>query len=270
MPPGRMAAALVLVAMVTDAGRSSDRRRSVDDVVHPWALAIVDTPTPPTSSRRIDVSRWEDLLRAAELLGRPILRLRGGEGGIDGRLFYVADGPQSYVFGFEGTPVDVSRSGAYAPRAPEVLPALPLDLPPPAPARPVLPEPVTPPTPSAPAPSPAPSVKAPPAVEVEPAPQPPVPAPAETDPADAWLGPEIAEPVAESDLPSATVVERRIREMIHELLADFRKLPPSSDRLELGTEHVQRAIDMLHLGRYGVAQIELNKATRILREEQDQ
>jgi hypothetical protein len=249
----------VVVGMVMSPERRSEGREAIDEVIHPWAVSIVDTPTPPTGSRRIDVSRWEDLLRAAELLGRPILRLHGGEGGPEGRLFYVADGPQSYVFGFSGTPVSVSRSGAYAPPSPPA--PIPLPTPPATtPAEVAVPEP-SPPTP----PRHRPPV-------VAPLPTPANPSPSEPDPADALLGPELPEGPQvpelpdETAVPSATVVERRIREMIHELLDDFRKLPPSSDTLELGTEHIQRAIDMLHLGRYGIAQFELNKAARILKE----
>jgi hypothetical protein len=245
------ASVLGLVSVVTTPERKSEGRAAIDEVIQPWAVSIVDTPTPPSVAHRIYVNHWEDLLRAAELLGRPILRLQGGEGGPDGSLFYVADGPQSYVFGFGGTPVNVARSGAYAPPSPPA----------------VLPVPVEPEQQEldlSPAPLPEPALA--PIAEAPPAPRA-IPPPVVPDPADALLGPEISDERSQGDLPSATVVERRIREMIHELLADYRRLPASSDRLELGTEHIQRAIDMLHLGRYGVAQIELNKAARLLKEE---
>jgi hypothetical protein len=253
------ATVLGLVGVVVPSGRKSPGRDAIDDAIQPWANSIVDTPTPPSVSHRINLSRWEDLLHTAELLGRPILRLNGGEGGAEGRIFYVADGPQSYVFGFGGLPVNVTKSGAYAPPAPPVPIPSPLPSPEEAPAELDLPEPA-PVAPSRPRPPARPPV-------VEPVPTPTPAPPAEIDPADALLGPELPERLSDADLPSGTVVERRIREMIHELLVGFRKLPASSDRLELGTEHIQRAIDMLHLGRYGIAQIELNKAARLLKEE---
>ncbi|MCI4347236.1 MAG: hypothetical protein L3J97_01290 [Thermoplasmata archaeon] len=243
-----IASVLGLVSVLTNPERLRGEVKTIDEVIHPWAVSILDTLTPPTGQRRIDVNRWEDLLRASELLGRPILRLRGGEGGEEGSLFYVADGPQSYVFGFKEAPVNVSRSGAYA--AP--LTAWPALVSPP-PESPVTQEatyrPAIPPRATRTIPSRV-------------SPVPPTP-----DPVETFLGPEVPDPVPEAELPSATVVERRIREMIHELLADFRELPPSSEHLERGMEHVQRAIDMLHLGRYGVAQIELNKASRLLRQD---
>ena len=253
MPRVNFPFVLILVGGLTTPGRTRETRAAIDEVIHPWVVAIVDTPTPPSGSHRIDLSRWEDLLRAAELLGRPILRVEGGEGGPDGRLFYVADGPQSYVFGFPGASLDLTRSGAYAPAPPVRAP-------------------ITAPPEAAPAEraeveaTPISSSWAPPKVLAA-LPLRAVPAPVARDTAeDAW-GADVPEPLADVELPSATVVERRIREMIHELLVDFRKLPPSSDRLELGTEHIQRAIDMLHLGRYGVAQIELNKAGKLLPDE---
>lgn len=247
MPPGINAIRWVLTGLVADSESPKDGKEAIDEVIHPWAGSIVDTPTPPTGSRRIDVSAWQDLLHAAELLGRPILRLHGGEGGPEGSLFYVADGPQSYVFGFRGPPVNVAKSGAFSPPVR------------PTPLRPTEPEEDSDSTPA--------DVPDPPSPGPKPPRARPIPPPAVPDLTDSLLGPELGdESGPDQDIPSATVVERRIREMIHELLDDFRKLPPSSDRLEKGTEHIQRAVDMLHLGRYGVAQIELNKAARLLRE----
>ncbi|MGA7861580.1 MAG: hypothetical protein WCB19_06955, partial [Thermoplasmata archaeon] len=108
---GTRLSVLALVGMVAAPERKSGAREAIDAVIHPWTVAIVDTPTPPTGPHRIDLNRWEDLLRAAELLGRPILRLQGGESGPEGQLFYVADGSQNYVFDFHGTPLPVARSG---------------------------------------------------------------------------------------------------------------------------------------------------------------
>src|SRR5579859_4948454 len=122
MPRANFSFVLALVGGLATPDHTRETRAAIDEVIHPWAVAIVDTPTPPSGSHRIDLSRWEDLLRAAELLGRPILRLQGGEGGPDGRLFYVADGPQSYVFGFRGASLGLTRSGAYAPAPPVRVP----------------------------------------------------------------------------------------------------------------------------------------------------
>ena len=61
-------------------------------------------------------------------------------------------------------------------------------------------------------------------------------------------------------------MEREIRSMIHELLGRLREVPPSSDRLERGTYHIERAIDLMRFARYGQAQIELNRASRLIGE----
>jgi hypothetical protein len=253
MPRGTPATGPDAANSPAPAERTRGGREEIDEAVHPWNVAIVHTPTPPSGPRRIDLSGWGDLLRAAELLGRPILRLQGGEGGPEGRLFYVADGAQSYVFGFRGDPVNVARSGAYAPLAHSI--PVPIKTPPTVARLPVaLPE-VTP---------VALPVKRSPALQIFPLPA--IPPPVVLTPADATRYPELPEPTADGDLPPDMVVERRIREMILELLNDFRKLPSSSDRLERGTEHVQRAIDMLHLGRYRVAELEISKAAALLQE----
>jgi hypothetical protein len=252
----RVAAQIMLtfVGVVTDPEGRREGRGVIDEFVQPWSVAIVDTPTPPAGPRRIDLHQWGDLLRAAELLGRPILRLHGGEGGPEGRLFYVADGPQSYVFGFHSGTANVARSGGYAPPTSKVQDSVQVSSPAVTPkgtqpARKVV----------------APGGPHPPVIQ--PLPPSEVPAPAVPAWAETLLAGEPHDRREDTDLPSEMVVERRIREMIHELLVDFRRLPASSDRLELGTEHIQRAVDMLHLGRYGIAQIELNKAARLLKEE---
>lgn len=223
------------------------------EAIHPDSLAIVDTPTRPAEAGRIDLSRWEDLVRASEILGRPILRLDAKQGASEAQLYYVADGPHSYVFGRRASSVDVNRSGAYA--AP--VPPARVHVPPP-PKAPVAaaPEPERPRT-SFPLPRPP---------VVRPVPTAAIPPPAVPDLSSPGWEAEWSERGAETDLPSSTVVERRIREMIHELLNEFRKLPASSDELELGTEHIQRAVDMLHLGRYDLAQAELDRASKFLRE----
>ncbi len=220
---------------------------------HPSSVTLVDTLTPPAPVGRIDLSHWEDLVRASELLGRPILRVKGRGGRSDGQLYYVADGPHSYVFDFRESSVDVSRSGAYTAPAPPVRVGVP-----PPPKAPV-------------APAPEPERRR----TTSPLPRPPVvralpvaaiPPPAVPDLSSPGREAEWSERGLGTDLPSSTVVERRIREMIHELLNEFRKLPASSDELELGTEHIQRAVDMLHLGRYDLAQAELDKASKFLQE----
>ena len=76
------------------------------------------------------------------------------------------------------------------------------------------------------------------------------------------MGPEIVDERTETDPLTALAVERGIREMIHELCADFRQPPAGNENLELGTGHVQHGVDLHHPGRHGVAEIEPRKTAR--------
>ncbi len=70
-----------------------------------------------------------------------------------------------------------------------------------------------------------------------------------------------------STIPSSvSQLDRDIREMIQQVLEGLRSLPASSGRLEQGTYYIQKALGLLDLGRYGSAQIEVNRAARLVRE----
>jgi PKD repeat protein len=71
---------------------------------------------------------------------------------------------------------------------------------------------------------------------------------------------------AETTRASRAGVEERIHNMVEELKVGYRDLPPSSDVRKRGSEHIQRAIEMLRTQHFGVAQIELNRAALLLRE----
>lgn len=71
---------------------------------------------------------------------------------------------------------------------------------------------------------------------------------------------------ADPSRPPAPSVEVAIRAMVDELRAGYGRLPASSDLRRRGTEHIQRALEMLRSQHYGAAQIELNRAAVLLRE----
>jgi hypothetical protein len=85
------------------AKRNGRRSPSLEEIVKPYREAIVATSTPPAANR-IDVHTWEDLTRASDTLGKPILRYTPN-GGSAGRTFYVLDGATHYVFEFGSSPV---------------------------------------------------------------------------------------------------------------------------------------------------------------------
>ncbi len=218
----------------------------LDEIGRRFEVAVVRTRTPPLGSRRVDVESWGDLVRAAEFLGKPILRLVGGAGGPEGRLLYVLDGPISYVFDFGSGLLNTARSGAYAlsPHT-QTSPAVDLPVPPEPELRPEVPDE----KPLGPIPLPA-SVSAPI----------PVPAPER---------PETPERPTPAELSAVTKVEQQIRVMVHDIMERLRSLPPEHENLERGVDHVQMALDLLRERRFGAAQMELNKASRLIAREDE-
>ncbi|MCI4351822.1 MAG: hypothetical protein L3K14_00305 [Thermoplasmata archaeon] len=247
----------VVLALVEPPGsRRANSRPAVDEIIGQRTEAILLTRTAPPGPRWIEVSRWEDLVKASDFMGRPILRLDDGTRSSDQPLFYIPDGPQSFVFDFRTEDRTTSISGAYAlpPQAAEA----PLEDPPARSALPVPPRSAAPPAystvptattsrPSAPVPADPPVSKAP-----------------IDDLVEQYLGPNVPDPEGPVAPLAAAHVEREIRGMINDLLSKLRDVPPSSNRLESGTYHVERAIDLLRFARYGQAQIELNRAARLI------
>jgi hypothetical protein len=239
--------------------RKGESRSAGDEVTGPNAESVLLTRTAPPGTRWIELSRWEDLVKASRFMGRPILRLDDGTRSLDQPLFYVPDGPQSYVFDLQREGLNASTSGGYAPApVPEaavstesLTPTGPetaeWDETPPADER-LLPAPDRRPGPTA----------VPPPEEVS------LPS---DETVEQYLGPDVREPEGAAGAPEATKVEREIREMIYHVLAVLRNLPPSSDQVGPGTVHIQRALELLRRGRYGSAQIEVNRAARLLLEE---
>jgi hypothetical protein len=250
------------MAVMAVVGPSGSRKREAPEGPHevnqPETESVLMTRTAPPGPRWIEVSHWEDLVRASRFMGRPILRLDDGTRELDQPLFYVPDGPQSYVYDFRREGVRVSTSGGYLmPSAPE--PALTTE------------------------PASSPATEEPEWVETPSAPE----APATTEPpasdtadlgagegtsiptdeiVEQYLGPAVREPGEFADLAEATKVERNIRDMIQQVVTVLRHLPASSDVIEPGSMHVRRALELLHRGRYGSAQIEVNRAARLLLE----
>jgi hypothetical protein len=252
----------MLAVVGSTPSRKNEPRPSVDETVGPHTESVLLTRTAPPGPRWIEVSRWEDLVKASRFMGRPILRVEDGTRGVDQPLFYVPDGPQSYVFNFPREGVNTSTSGGYT---------LPSTLPSP-PEAPAVAEPVATPTP-------VPKPPATPSLVNEPVlPEPsarmgvaPSPPPKEetlpgNDVVERYLGPEMAEPKRTEEFPGKNRVEQEIRGMIHDVLIALRTLSPGSTRMEKGRYHIQRALELLAQGRYGSAQIEVNRAARLVHE----
>jgi hypothetical protein len=250
--------AVVLAAVGSGSPRKGDRVSAVEEVIGPHSESVLLTRTAPPGPRWIEVNRWEDLVRASRFMGRPILRLDDGTRTVDQPLFYIPDGPQSYVYDFQREGVKTSTSGGYmvppAPATPTVTESVPtLTSEPSAPVEPasdgdsVLPEPAL--------------------RGAAPVVSPPQEAPVVSDlVVDQYLGPDVREPEAGGEIFARNTVEQDIRAMIRDVLVSLRKLPAGSRRVEEGSYHLQRAMELLREGRYGSAQIEVNRAQRLARE----
>lgn len=98
---------------------------NLEDLVKPYREAIVGTSTPPASAR-IEVRSWEDLTRASDTLGKPILRY-APDGGPGGRTFYVLDGPTTYVFEYGSPPSNGGAPPSDPIRGPELSSPTPVE-----------------------------------------------------------------------------------------------------------------------------------------------
>ncbi len=89
-------------------------------LIEPYEEVIAQTTrVPADDARLVPVERWEDLVKVADTLGRPILRPTGAAGAPEGLDFYVFDGTVSYRFHYPengGTaPRDATGSRARTP-----------------------------------------------------------------------------------------------------------------------------------------------------------
>jgi hypothetical protein len=66
-------------------------------MIKPYTEVILGTSTPPSNDSQVIVESWDDLVKASDTLGKPILRYRQPSDSA-GRLFYVVDGPIEYVY----------------------------------------------------------------------------------------------------------------------------------------------------------------------------
>lgn len=74
------------------------RLRDLEELIEPYEEVIARTTQPPEPAKAIPVERWEDLVKVADTLGRPILRPPGPPSDPKGSDFYVFDGTTAYLY----------------------------------------------------------------------------------------------------------------------------------------------------------------------------
>lgn len=80
--------------------------------IRPYAEFIASVKDLPHGGREVTLDSWEDLVKVADTLGKPILELYGQQVGVATyRLFYVLDGDTSYVYEFGAGPAENPVTG---------------------------------------------------------------------------------------------------------------------------------------------------------------
>lgn len=80
---------------------SGPRPQDLEAEVRPYAEAIARTGSLPPPGPRVKVSAWDDLVKVADTIGRPILRVDPGSSSgpaLTGSLFYVLADSTTYVY----------------------------------------------------------------------------------------------------------------------------------------------------------------------------
>jgi hypothetical protein len=67
-------------------------------VTQPYREVIARTNTPPKGQRVIAMESWEDLVKVADTLGKPVLYFINRAEAGEEHLFYVLDGPTCYIY----------------------------------------------------------------------------------------------------------------------------------------------------------------------------
>jgi len=112
----------------------------LDRLIEPYEEVIARTTKVPDGVKVLPVDRWEDLVKVADTLGRPILRPLLSPDDLQGTDFYVFDGTLAYLYRHprpdEGGPSAAGAGAATAQAGPKPAAPPPAAAPPPGPARP--------------------------------------------------------------------------------------------------------------------------------------
>ncbi|HEV2166168.1 MAG TPA: DUF5305 family protein [Thermoplasmata archaeon] len=109
-PPARLSA------------RPKSEEAELDAILGPYRDAVAETLSLPHKENIVVMKEWMDVVRAADMLAKPILHLKSEVEGRTRHIFYVVDGAIQYVYlhnvlAPESTPSGTARDGP-SPRSP--------------------------------------------------------------------------------------------------------------------------------------------------------
>lgn len=83
---------------------------ALQTLIEPYEEIIVQTTKTPEATATFPVARWEDLVKVADTLGRPILQPLDESGERSGSTFYVVDGSVAYEYGYPSPQAQTKRA----------------------------------------------------------------------------------------------------------------------------------------------------------------
>lgn len=113
-----LGASIAWLMLLRPRGEEGETILPLENLIAPYEEAIAETAMIPDPETTISVERWEDLVKIADTLGKPILRPpRDGPGSVRG-TFYVLDGSVGYLYRYAGAGGSAGKSelGSERPR----------------------------------------------------------------------------------------------------------------------------------------------------------
>jgi hypothetical protein len=101
---------MTIITLYTIRLESRDRLGSSNDyemAARQHRSIIANSKTPPWGKKQVLMESWEDLLKVATVLRRPILKFAEQKSeGLSHHMFFVTDGETNYVFEFQSEPFE--------------------------------------------------------------------------------------------------------------------------------------------------------------------
>jgi hypothetical protein len=84
--------------------KPEEPKDDIDMKIRPYMEVIAATATPPQEGKSISMLKWEDLVKVADTLGKPILKYEESGQGWMKYVFWVSDGELTYSYQYVAKP----------------------------------------------------------------------------------------------------------------------------------------------------------------------